>query len=320
MGNKHLYTVITDVYDTQEVFVDQVRTSSTHLNEILFIWVEQAVAHGFVKGTEDPQVVLQDIMDDYKSLMKLDQNVWDISFLIGRNMCTYSACESYYNAHLDRYFYDPDLVLCTLNFILTPEDVAPLVFRTARGSPTPSIASLLHSAEANYAICQLEHARFKNSARLNNATNKRRKQLEKRLLYWGAKINFLRQGYNRDGQASEAPVYTTFFYYVDHRSKEAASRSFQLKPIIGHDINYVFHSWATKIMHARWAPSKGQTIGEKMLGDQDRQLLMEKIGSGLYMPIPVEGCVNVWGTYFSLSEGMAKMIIVKTALEEVVQG
>jgi hypothetical protein len=77
-------------------------------------------------------------MDYDNSFMKIEQNVWDISFLIGRNMCTYNACESYYNEHLDRYFYNPDLVLCTLNFILTPEDAAPLVFRTALGPPPPT--------------------------------------------------------------------------------------------------------------------------------------------------------------------------------------
>jgi hypothetical protein len=57
-----------------------------------------------------------------------------------------------------------------------------------------------------------------------------------------------------------------------------------------------------------------------MLSSQDRQLLMEKIGSGLHMPILIDGCKNVWGTYFSLSEGMANIIIIKTSLDEVVQG
>jgi hypothetical protein len=55
-----------------------------------------------------------------------------------------------------------------------------------------------------------------------------------------------------------------------------------------------------------------------MLSSQDRQLLMEKIGSGLHMPILIDGCKNVWSTYFSLSAGIAKITMIKTALDEVV--
>jgi hypothetical protein len=47
---------------------------------------------------------------------------------------------------------------------------------------------------------------------------------------------------------------------------------------------------------------------------------MEKVSSGYYSPVSVEGCVNVWSTYFSLSEGMAKITIIKTALDALVQG
>ena len=49
MDSVHLYTVIIKVYDTQEVFIDQVRTSAKSLDKILFASVEQAVAHGVHK-------------------------------------------------------------------------------------------------------------------------------------------------------------------------------------------------------------------------------------------------------------------------------
>ena len=63
MHKEHLYTVMIKVYETQEVFIDQVRTEATHLNEVLFAWVAQAVARGFIKGTEDPQVPFRDITE-----------------------------------------------------------------------------------------------------------------------------------------------------------------------------------------------------------------------------------------------------------------
>jgi hypothetical protein len=82
MGNKHLYTVITKVYETQEVFIHQLRTTTTQPNDVLFAWVEQAVTRGFIKGTDDPKVPFRDITERNKHMEALDGvfNVWRIIF------------------------------------------------------------------------------------------------------------------------------------------------------------------------------------------------------------------------------------------------
>jgi hypothetical protein len=56
MGDKHLYTVIIEVHETQEVFIHQLHTTTTQPNDVLFAWVAQVVTRGFIKGTDDPKV------------------------------------------------------------------------------------------------------------------------------------------------------------------------------------------------------------------------------------------------------------------------
>jgi hypothetical protein len=69
---EHLYTVIIRVDETQEVFIDQVRTEATHLNKILFAWVEQAVTRGFIKDTDDTKVVFRDTIEPNNHMKALD--------------------------------------------------------------------------------------------------------------------------------------------------------------------------------------------------------------------------------------------------------
>jgi hypothetical protein len=52
----------------------------------------------------------------------------------------------------------------------------------------------------------------------------------------------------------------------------------------------------------------------------DRVLLTEKLSQNVCAPLPVAGSTNVWSTYCSLSDDIAELFIIKTALDEVVQG
>ncbi len=318
MAGIHLYTVVVDFYETQEVFIDQVRTTTTDLDQVLYAWVEQAVARGFIRGTKNPQHALRDIMDDDNTFLQVGPNIWEICFLVGKGMYTYSACESYYKKRVDKYIYVPPLVLCTLNLTLSSQDVTSSVFKNI--SVSLSVKGLLHTEKATHTNYQLEYTRLKSSANLDKAFNQKCKQLERKLLNWSRKKKFISQGYNRDTESSDKLVYTTIFYYVYHRSKNVETRVLQLPFIVGHDINYAFHNWATTTMYARWKPLPGQQMGEQILNNQDRKLLMEKFNSDYYVPVPIEDCVNVWGTHFSLSAGMAKLIMIKTVRDEVVQG
>jgi hypothetical protein len=57
----------------------------------------------------------------------------------------------------------------------------------------------------------------------------------------------------------------------------------------------------------------------KIIAPLDRILLIEKLSQDVYAPLPIAGSVNIWGTYCSLSANTAKIFVIKTALDEVVQ-
>jgi len=151
-----------------------------------------------------------------------------------------------------------------------------------------------------------QHEQLKGITGLSKAVNKERKKIEKQLLYWGAKQDFLCQFYNRDTTSQEETLYTVTMYY------RGGTYIRQFSWILGNDLQFVLFTWLSDVFL--------DIYEAKIIAPQDRVLLMEKASQSVYSPVPVEGCMNVWGTYFSLSDGMAKITIVKTALDEVVQG
>lgn len=42
---------------------------------------------------------------------------------------------------------------------------------------------------------------------------------------------------------------------------------------------------------------------------------MEKAVDATYQLVPLDGLVNVWGTYFPLDKGIGNLIIIQTALD-----
>ena len=82
----------------------------------------------------------------------------------------------------------------------------------------------------------------------------------------------------------------------------------QLIDMPNNDIKFVLLIWADNVF---------RTMYKKTIAPQDRVILMEKLSQDIYTPLPIEGSKNVWGTYFSLSEGMAKLFVIKTALEDI---
>ncbi len=315
---EHLYTVKIDVFKTLEVFIDQLRTTATTSDTILTAWVEKAVEQGFIKGTKDPAVALQDIIENENELGKLEGflNVWRIDFLIREGLYTYSSFESdVYDAHLHKLFDKRKELLCTIDFIKTSTEISTAVL-TSESVMDAATTRALRQAEDKYEAYKERHEALKGSANMTREVRKDRKQVEKQLLHWQAKKKFLQQGYNRDGTATKKNTYTiTFDYECYHR---AGVWTYQLH-LRGHDISFVFHSWASKIMYDKWGPKGGGKNDTQILNNRDRVLLMEKVSQGIYAPVPIGAYTNVWGTYFSLSAGLVKLTIVKTALDDAVK-
>jgi len=316
MHSTHLYTVITEVDQTQEVFIDQVHTSAKSLDKILFAWVEQAVARGFIKGTEDPQVPFRDMMERNNQFEKIGSvfNAWRIEFLIGKDFYVEDAILA---RHGGLYSYaSRDLIYCTIDFIKTSMSESSMILST-EDAFGPTDSRYVRHAEEKYASHLERYERLKGVSALTRSITQERKRAEKQLLYWDAKRRFLRRGYNRDVKSEEECLYTINFNYEYYRTSGVWTYQ---DTEIGTDINYVFYAWVRRFLYDTWRPDADSDYREQIITDQDRMLLMEKVSLGHYSPAPVAGLTNVWGTYFSLSEGMVKLTIIKTALDEVVQG
>ena len=62
MQGEQLYTAVMKVYQTQEVFIDQVTTSARKLDDVFSAWVEQSVKKGFIKEPKNPAALSARIM------------------------------------------------------------------------------------------------------------------------------------------------------------------------------------------------------------------------------------------------------------------
>ena len=316
MHKEHLYTVTIKVYETQEVFIDQVRTEATHLNEVLFAWVAQAVTRGFIKGTDDPKVPFRDITERNTQMEALDGvfNVWRIAFLIGKDFYVQDVILA---RHGGLYSYaSRDLIYCTIDFIKTSTEVSTQLL-TDQGILGPTDARYVRHAEGKYASYLERYELLKGVSELTRSITQERKRVEKQLIYWDVKRRFYGQFYNRDVEKTERHRYTINFNYEYYHT----SGVWTYQPhVVGADINYIFHDWARGLLYGTWRPDVDSDDREQIINDQDRLLLMEKVSSGYYSLVPVEGCINVWSTYFSLSGGMVKITMIKTALDALVPG
>jgi hypothetical protein len=313
MHTEQLYTVTIEVYCTQEVFIDQVRTAETKLDGILFAWLKQAVARGFIKGTEDPQIPFRDIMERNAHLKPMGGvfNVWEIVFIIGKDFYIKDAILARLNGILDLR----ETICVTLNFINTATATSSRELAPERAVEA-SDSNLVRKAEEKYADYLERYKRLKGVPELTKAVMQEQKRAEKQLVYWGAKRRFLRRGYNRDRKSREEYLYTVNFNYEYYRTW--GTWTYQ-NAAIGTDINYVFYVWVRRLLYDTCRPNADSDDREQMITDQDRILLMEKVSLGHYDPAPVAGLTNVWATYFALSEGTVKLTIIKTALKNVVQ-
>ena len=314
MENEHLYTVIVEVYETQEVFIHQVRTKTTDLDRLLYTWVEQAVARSFIKGTDDPQVPFRDITERNKCLEPLESvfNVWRIIFLVGKDF----YAKNVIRARNEGIFDVRESICLTVDFIKTSTSDSALISSseyelTAEDSPR------LRQAEKNYALYQERYNRLKSVSALSKTVNKERKLVERWMLYWDAKRKFREQFFNRDANTKDKNLYTVRFDYEHYHNSGVFIRQLNL---IGSDPNYVLYKWAIWLMHDTWRLYEDSDERAQIINDQDRLLLMNKISSGTYTPVLVTGLTNVWSTYFSLSGGMVKLTIIRTARDELVQG
>ena len=303
MERQHLYTVIVEVYQTQEVFIDQVCTTTTDLDKILFAWVEQAVSRGFIKGTDDPKVPFRDITEIHHHLDPLAgvSNVWRITCLLGKDF----YIKDVIRARHDGVFDFNESINVTIDFIKTSMSESSMSLAT-EDVLGPTDYRYVRQAEEKYASCLKRHEFLKGVSALSRSITQERRRVEKQLIYWDAKRRFCSQFFNRDASPEEKTLHTIVMYY------RGGTYLRQFTNILSNDAKLVLLIWANDVF---W-----DMYESKIIAPQDRVLLMEKISQDIYTPLPVAGSVNVWGTYFSLSGGMAKITIIRTALDEVVQG
>ena len=302
MDNAHLYTVILEVSQTQEVFIDQLRTSTTVPDKVLYAWVEQAVSRGFIKGTDDPQVPFRDPTELNKRLEPLSGvfNVWRVNFLIGRDFYVKDVIRARHDGLLEVI----ECIYVTADFIKTSTSESSMIVSTEDVLEASDSRSV-RQAELKHASYLERFEQLKGVPALSKAITQERRRVEKMLTYWEAKRRFFRQFYNRDANSEEKTLHTIVMYY------RGGTYIRQYTDILSNDVKLIILIWSNDVfrdMHE-----------SKDIAPQDRLLLMEKTSQDVYTPIPIEGCENVWGTYFSLSEGMVKLTIIKTALDEVVQ-
>ena len=311
MSNRHLYTVVVDVYETQEVFIDQIHTKTTKIDDVLYAWVEQAVKRGFIKGTDDPQIAFKDVIEFDKRLKLLENvfNAWRIEFILGKDF----YIQDVIRASNDEIFDLREAIHVTLDFIKTATSKSSMRLSAERPLEA-SDARFVRHAEEKHATYLERHECLKGVAALTKSITQERRRVEKQLLYWDAKRRFFRQDCNRDINSKEEYVYTIIFNYEYYNNSGVWVYQ---DPEVGTDINYIFCDWVYRFLYDTWRPDADSDYRERIITDSDRLILMNKASSGHYTPTPVENCTNVWSTYFSLSEGMVKLTIIKTALDEV---
>jgi len=299
MAPEHLYAVIIKVYETQEVFIDQVCTTTTNLDQVLYAWVEQAVARGFIKGTDDPQIALQDVVEFDKLLKPLENvfNAWRIECILGKDF----YIQEVIRAQNDDIFDLGEAIHVTLDFIKTSTSES-LLIPSNEQALKPAHSSYVRQAEKKYFHYQQRFEQLKSTANLSKAINKERKRVERWMLYWEAKRKFSSQFFNRDDSGEERSSHTIVMYY------RGGTYLRQFVDMPNNDSKLVLLIWANNVFRDMY---KSQIIAP-----QDRVILMEKLSQDVYTPLPVAGSKNVWGTYCSLSEGTAKLFVVKTALED----
>ena len=300
MSQAHLYTVTIAVYETQEVFIDQVYTTTTNLDRVLYAWVEQAVARGFIKGTADPQIAFQDVVGFDNRLEPLENvfNAWRIEFTFGQDLYVKDALR----AQNDGIFDVDRSIYITLDFIKTSTSESLLI--PSHTIPLgPNDSSRVRQAETKYLHYQQRFEHLKGIPALSRSVDEEREYLERWMRYWDARRKFCSQFYNRDDNDEENSSHMIMMYY------RGGTYLRQFVDMPDSDVKFILLIWANSVfqnMHK-----------SKIIAPQDRVILMEKLSQDIYTPLPVEGSKNVWGTHCSLSEGMAKLFVVKTALEDI---
>ena len=165
------------------------------------------------------------------------------------------------------------------------------------------ISRELPIARTRYAEYKEKYTLLKSIANMTKDVCMERKKVEKKLLYWTTRMRFLLEGCNRDVNATTMHRYTVTMYY------RGGNYIRQFSFIRGSDIRFVLFVWADDVLNYK----------SKIIAPQDRLMLMEKISADPYSPTLIDNLKNVWGTCFTLSGGMVKLIIIKTALDEVSQ-
>lgn len=277
---QNLYTMLLE-YDLQgNVYVEQIATDLKNPDDILALWGNRAIKSGLM-NKEDAKEFFEDITEDYGQPVAIKgvSNVWVTSFSLGN-------------------------ITIFLNFIKTSTECTSI--NLIDNQPVPDPPQSLKDAQLQYKEYKDQYIALKSANRGSRELNKQRKKAERNMQYWEIRRTFLQKLYNKDSPGATKNLYTIVFFYLG---------GIYIKElwIADENLRLLLVLWAEKITKSTVKSIAAKRTYRIIRTKADRLLLMEKVSQEAYELHPLKGLLNVWSTYFTLSEGLGDVIVTKTS-------
>lgn len=178
------YTVILESYGTQEVWIEQLSVLNHSPRDVLSAWGELAMEHKLISRKENE--LIQEKLDDADyAPVPLDglSNIWYSCIL-------------------------PDKAHFGINVIKT--EIKPFKREISHVVRLQASDSLVKVKQTQY---EKQYYVLKGKKYRDRLTNKKRKQIERRMRYWRAKVKFLNYGNLLYQKGYRESLYTTIFDY-----------------------------------------------------------------------------------------------------------
>jgi len=167
----------------------------------------------------------------------------------------------------------------SLNIIKTTNKINAVGFTAAR------------NIRSSYNFYKREYEKLKSITIKTGGINKQGKEYERLMLYWREKLLTTIKNI-----ADNKALYT----FLTEYNGDFCIYQFYIEP--GEDINNLLKIWG-EVLPANKAFSE-----EK----KDYDIIVQKSQDEVHEFLPIEGLVNVWSTYFTLTKGIINIYIVKT--------
>jgi hypothetical protein len=269
-----LYTVTLDFYDSQEVWIEQLSVPSQNPRDVLSAWGKLATKRKLV-SQEDNELLQEELDDADYTPVPLDglSNIWYTSMLLNSN-----------KAHVGLHVIKTDVKPCQ-------SDCDHVVHACTSDKFT----------KAKYAQYEEQYCLLKGEKSRDKMVNKKRKHIERWMRYWRIKMRFLNCGSASHQGGYREGLYTIIFDYGGGKYCSQLLLS-------GTYSDFLLANWVKILLKKANTPRNEKIIDN----ERGRVTLMEKATDVVYQPVPLNGLVNVWGTYFSLDKGIANLTIIKT--------